>query len=117
MSNSAEFQGLLRHDRVALIQEGANQSQAIDLVGTNIVGMQIPEGFAGTNITFLSSYAFDGVYRAVRNDQNSLLTVTCSANNNYAFVPFDLASIRFIKLQSSSPQTQDTEIVLVSRPL
>ena len=117
MSISAEFQGLLRFDTIAIILAGATLSNAVDLHGTSIVGISIPSNFSGTSLTILSALSLAGTYQGVRNVDNTAATFTCQASSNIAFVPFDLASIRYLKLQSNVAQATDLEITLITRPI
>jgi hypothetical protein len=53
----------------------------------------------------------------VYNVDNQAVVITCQASRNVALVPFDLASVRFIKFQSNTNQTGDCLLTLITRPV
>jgi|DEB19_MinimDraft_3_1074340.scaffolds.fasta_scaffold00956_13 hypothetical protein len=115
--SSAEFQGILRVDSIAIILAGATLSNAVDLHGTSLVGISVPSSFSGSQLSIYSAISFDGVYRVVKNINGTAATMTCVANEHIALVPFDLASVRFIKVLSDVSQGGDCEITLITRPV
>lgn len=117
MPISAEYQSPLRYDSIALIQDGETLSNAIDLHGTSLVGLSVPAGFSGSQLSIYSAISFDGTYRVVKNINGTAATMTCVADEHIALVPFDLASVRYVKVLSNVSQVGDCEITLVTRPV
>lgn len=117
MSESWEFPSLLRYDKEVLILDGDSLSTPVDLQGTHIVGVIVPATFSGTQLRVHAASSIAGTYREVRNTSNNPAVITCATNYHYAVVPFDLASVRYLKLQSNQSQIGETTIQLVTRPL
>ena len=114
---SSEFQSPLRFDSLAIILSGATLSNAIDLHGTALVGLSFPSNFSGTQVAVYSATSLTGTYQAVKNVDGSAATLECGASVNVALVPFDLASVRYIKFLSNTAQSADCSITLVTRPV
>lgn len=115
--SAEEFQSVLRYNKIAFIQSGDALSNAVDLFGTSIVAISTPAEYDGTGVTIYGSETFAGTYKEVRNISNVSCTIDCEAGYYYALTPFDLSSVRYVKLLSNTNQTQDCEITLVTRPI
>ena len=115
--SAEEFQSLLRYNKIAFIASGNALSNALDLAGTSVVAISTPAEFDGSALTIYGSDSFTGTYKEVRNVDNVPCSISCVAGYYYALTPFDLTSVRYIKLLSNTNQTQDCELILVTRPI
>lgn len=117
VSKAKRFLQVTTDDLTATIEVGETVSEAIDLHGTFLCGLEIPANFDGSEITFQTSR--DGsTYRRARNTSNDIITVTVTPGENTSIAPTDFSMWRYIKLVTTTPQaTTDTVIGLVTRPL
>lgn len=116
MADSDQFQSVVSFDKSALISNGQQVSQAIDMAGNTLTGLIMPSSFTGTSITFQSSVdntTFIDMYDTAGN----ALSVTVAANRWVAFAPQDFAGVRYLKLKSGSAEAADRSITLVLRPV
>ncbi len=122
-----QFASVTTADVNATIVVSGTTSGALDLVGTFLVGLIVPDNFDGTQIQFLGSRSGDidsvgGLesYVPIYNASGTRLTVTATAATltGIALTPSDFAMWRFIKLVSVTTQTvTPTVIGLVTRPI
>ncbi len=88
-------------------------SAAVDLYGTQLVGIFVPSTFDGTGITISASTAIDGTYVDVQTDHTSATAypITTTASR---YIPLDNLAIpeglRYIKLTTGSAQTTTNTI-------
>lgn len=119
--SSASFPVLLQNDRVATIASGQTESNAINLSGTQLVGLDIPNTFDGTTLTIKSAQTLGGDYRTVASDSGSDFSITVASGGNRVVAISNLAitsPLRFIKLVAGTSQsTTDTVITLITRPV
>lgn len=114
---SENYSPNLNFDKPVTIGDGETISSAVDIFGTSVVGVIVPAGFAGTEITFLAATTESGNYYAVKNSSDSAVTLTCQADAYYVFYPSDLAGVRYLKLVAGTTQTEDVILTLITRPL
>lgn len=103
----------------ATIAASQTVSDAIDLLGTFLVGLIIPANFDGTQVQFEGSR--DGTnFVPLYNTSGSRLTVTVTAATltGVSICPQDFAMWRYIKLVSVTTQATTSSVIgLVTRPL
>ena len=122
-ASSSEFPAKTRADLTATITiaDSTTVSQAIDLYGTQLVGIFVPSTFDGTALTFTASDTLAGTYLPVDIDQtsSSAYTVTTAASKYAPLTNPDVfRGLRFIKIVTSSAQTTtNTVFILATRPL
>lgn len=98
---TAPFGMLQRYD--ATIANGATSSEAMDLRGLALVGVQFPATFTGTTVTFTMSDSFAGTYVPVYNSAGAI-SYTIAQARYYAIDPKDFHGIRFLKIVSGSAE-------------
>lgn len=98
------------------IDEGQSLSQVIDLWGFRLFSIEIPDGFEGSEITFLSSsdgedlmdvYNDDGDEISLSVDDGRVVTIDANAGS--------IASLRYIQIRSGTtgaPQVQTSKRTL-----
>lgn len=100
--------------QTATILSGATDSNAIDLQGHTIVGIQVPAAITGATLAILESQTVAGTYRPV-NLNGSATTYTATASTTIA-VPFtNTMCVNFAKIRSASSEGADRSIVVISR--
>jgi hypothetical protein len=107
---SNQFESRLCYDLTATIVIATDDdlSAAVDLNGTQLVGIIVPANFDGTGITLNASDTIDGTFVAVQTDRTSATPypITTTASR---YVPIDNLQIteglRFIKIGTASAQT------------
>lgn len=103
-----------------VIVSGQTTSDPIDLVGTDLCGIEFPAAMTGTTMKLQMASSFNGTYKNVQKDEagggDYVITVTAGK-----YVPLTNlaipAGLRFIKLVSASAEAADRTLVLASRPL
>ena len=115
--SSSQWQSVTTSDNSATIAVGQTTSNAVDLQGTSLTGLNIPANFSGTQLTFQVSN--DGVnFGNYRNTSNALITITVTPGSAIGIVPSDFASWRYIKFISGTTQATTNAIIgLATRPL
>lgn len=95
------------------------ESSEADLGGFELLGMQMPAGFTGTEITFLGNISKSGTAdTALYNALGQKLTVTgVGVYRIIMFNPGDFLCIRKLKLVSGDAQDAVRVIKLIVRPL
>lgn len=122
-AGSSQYSAKVNYDLTStiVIATSTTVSPAIDLYGTQLVGIFIPSTFDGTALTFTASSAIDGTYVAVDVDNTSAsaYTVTTSASKYVPLMGTQIfQGLRYIKIVTSSAQTTtDTTFTLATRPL
>ena len=118
---SENYQPVVNADLTATVTVGGTTTGAVDLGGTQLVGIFVPSTFDGTTITIQAAPTLGGTYVPVQNGvlSASAYTITTTAGQ---FVPIDnlaiLAGVRFIKLVCGTSQTTtDTVFTLATRPV
>lgn len=112
----SDWQSKLEAQSVTIL-DSQTTSSAVDLYGTNVVGIIVPSGFDGATITFKGSTSIDGTFYDLFNSNDVQLTVNVTAGRMYQFNSADLAAIQYIKLVSDSAQSGDTALTLITRSL
>jgi len=96
------------------ITSGQTVSDALDLQGLALCGIQIPAAFTGASITFQGSY--DGsTYQAIYNVSNTAYSITVGTSRTYAINPADFAGFRYVKIVSASAEGANRTIVVSTR--
>lgn len=119
MTSERFYQSTKYYDLTATIASGQTESAAIDLHGTELMGMFIPSTFDGTTLTLQAAPALDGTYVAVQDGFGSDVSFTVAASKYIAISNLTAtAGLRFIKLVAGTSQsTTDTVITLSVRSL
>jgi hypothetical protein len=122
LAGSSQYPAKTNYDLSATIVIGTSTtvSPAVDLQGTQLVGIFIPATFDGTALTFTASDTLAGTYVAVDVDNTSATayTVTTSASKYVPLMGTQVfQGLRYIKIVTSSAQTTtDTVFTLATRP-
>ncbi len=113
-----DFQPVINFDLEAVIADGQTSSNAVDLLGTSVLGFITDAGLDGTAFTFTACDTQDGTYLPLRRmvDGNTVAAVL-GASGYYATNPADFASVRFLKIVAATSQTGATTIKIVNRRL
>ena len=96
------------------IASGQTVSNAVNCLGTVLVGIQTPAALTGTSLTFQVSDAgvtFFDYYNAAGNQ----VTVAMSVDKRIGLLPADFAGIQYIKLVSSSAEGAERKFTLIFR--
>lgn len=97
--------GSLQSNVPLVIANGDQESAAIDLKGSSLVGILLPASFTGTAITFEVASAIDGTYVALKTAVGGTALSYTVAQNTYAAIdPKDFSGVRFLKLKSGSAE-------------
>ena len=122
-AGSASYSPKINYDLTAtiVIATSTTVSPAVDLYGTQLVGIFVPSTFDGTGLTIQASTAIDGTYVDVQTDHTSATAypITTTASR---YIPLDNLSIpaglRFIKITTGSAQTTtNTIFTLATMPI
>jgi hypothetical protein len=120
-AGSASFQPKVFYDKTVtiVIATSTTVSPAVDLSGTQLVGIFVPATFEGTGITISASDTVDGTYVAVQTDHTSATAypITTTASR---YIPLDNLAIseglRYIKITTGTAQTTtDTVFTLATK--
>lgn len=116
---AGQFQPNDAYNLTATVAVSGTTSGAVDLSGTDIVGIFVPSTFDGTSITFTASTTIDGTYVAVQDGDGSTFSLTTTASR---YVPVKnlalISGLRYIKIVTGSSQTStDTVFTLATRPI
>ena len=96
------------------VAQSAQTSDAIQLNGFGIVGVEMPSALTSTTMTFTGSQ--DGVtYSALYNTSGSQLSVTVAASRIILFTPGDLIGVNYIKLVMGTAEAAARSIKVISR--
>lgn len=111
--------GLLRKKNVTILINEA-LSDAIDLGGVTLVGIQMPAAWTAAAITI--AHNVGGTYQPVHDAAGTEVSITTAANRYVALDPTLYASLQDIKIRSgpvAAPVNQAAErtITLVLRPV
>lgn len=96
------------------IPSGSALSNAIDLQGHTIVGIQFPAAMTGTAIGLLESQSIAGTFRLV-NLRGAITAYSMTISTTIALPPEDTMCINFLKIQSTSNEAADRVIGVISR--
>ena len=96
------------------ILNGQNLSSSLDLLGTSLVSIITPVTYTGTDIEFHSSLD-DIKYYAEKDQTNQPLSYITAADSKYRILVADTIGIKFLKLNSVTPQSQDVDIIVLTR--
>ncbi len=117
--SSTQYQPNDAYNATATVASSGTTSEAIDLAGTDLVGIFVPSTFDGTTITLQASTAIDGTFVEVQDGEGSALTITTAASK-FAPIPnlATIAGIRYLKLVTGTSQsTTSTVFTLALRPI
>ncbi len=137
MAKSEQVQSNRDYSKTLTIEVGESESEAIDISGSNLVGLIIPSTITGDFIHFLVNDNLDnGTYTPAKTNVPKTDTadpisfnvgLNVDGGGNYSFKPEDLAAWQFLKIKtvaniagSESAVTQltsDVVITLVLRPI
>lgn len=113
----AFFTGNLK-TKTATISSSTDTSDAVDYGDMNVAAIVCPAAFDGTNFTFLLSnddVTYTALSKTTGSSDNATVSVAFAANSRIGVLPFDLASGRYLKIQSDSTETSDRAFTVVLR--
>lgn len=91
----------------ATIANGESVSAEIDIMGYNLLAIQMPAAWTTANLTFQASSATGGTFNDVYDDAGSEVTVTAAVSRVISLdsVALKLAPMRYIKIRSGTTAT------------
>ena len=96
------------------ILSGFSESSVLDLAGSTMKTIILPDSFTGGTIAFKISD--DGItYHDYYNADDALVFITCTAGRAYGVTANDFYSIRYVKLVSDATESADREIKILCR--
>lgn len=101
----------------AVISSGQNASAAVDLVGTTLVGIQLPATFTGTSLTFQMATSAGGTYQTMIDGSGTTLTKTIVQGRYLLLDPAEFAGVQFLKVLSGATEGAARTLELVTRPV
>lgn len=117
MTISSQFQSLVATDLTAIIPANGTTSQAMDLSGTVLVGIDMPAVFTGTSLAVWTLNIVTGLYAAAKDATGAAITIAVSAGTPIVLDPSIYAGLRFIQLVSNATENAQRTIGLVTRPV
>lgn len=116
MGTANQYTSTVIEPIIATIANGQTKSDIIDTYGVTIVQIELPAAFDGTSLTFETSS--DGsTFQPYRNINNIIVSVTCSAGNNYGIAAQDFFPVRYVKIVSNATEAADRIIRLVPQSI
>jgi hypothetical protein len=100
--------------QTATILSGQTDSDAIDLQGHTIVGLQVPAAITGATLAILESQTAAGTFRPV-NLNGSATLYTATASTTIAVPDVNTKCVQFAKVRSASAEGANRSIVIISR--
>ncbi len=87
-------------------------TEAVDLRGTQLVGLHVPSNFDGTGIILFACDTIDGTFLAVQTDSTSAtaLPITTTASRYVPINPIVTEGLRFVKIGTVTGQTTNNTI-------
>lgn len=98
------------------ILSGQTDSDALDLQGHTVVGIQVPAAMTGATLAILESQTLGGTFRPV-NLNGAATTYTATASTTIAVPVTNTLCVQFLKLRSASSEGSNRSIVVISRIL
>jgi hypothetical protein len=120
MPSSNEFQPVICRDKTATVAAGASLSGAVDLEGTQLVGIFVPSNFDGSDITITACDTLAGTYVTVQASiaASTAYTIVTTAGRYVPISPVITAGLKFIKIATTTQQADtDTVFPLATRPV
>jgi hypothetical protein len=118
MATASQFSPLVTNNLTATITIASDDdlSQAVDLCGTQLVGIYTPSNFDGTGIVLWASDAIDGTYVAVQTGITSATQqpITTAASRYIPLTPDITEGLRFIKVGTASAQTTTNTVLTLA---
>lgn len=100
---------------VSTILSGDTDGSIVYLNGLAVVGIELPDTFTGTGLSFLAST--DEVnFRPVCNVDGSTYEVTVAQDTFCIIPPGDLVGTGALMIVSNASEAADREVVIVARP-
>ena len=100
--------------QTATILSGQTDSDALDLQGHTIVGIQVPAAITGPTLAILESQTVAGTFRPV-NLNGTATTYTATASTTIAVPITNTMCAQFVKIRSASAEGANRSIVVISR--
>lgn len=111
MPESSQVQSNRDYTKTVTIAVGQSDSEAINIAGTNLIALLIPENMTASFINFLVSDAINGIFLPLKTNTPKTsssdpaeftvaLNVVSGTPFWYGFKPEDLAPWEFIKIKS-----------------
>ena len=112
---TSQYSPIIITDKTAIVLTGQTVSEAVDLLGTVLVGILTTDTLVGGSLSFESS--IDGAaFFPVYNDAAIPLAISIKPDRFIALDITDFASMRFIKVVSDATETSDVTFQLLTRP-
>lgn len=101
-------------DLTATIAASGTKSNAIDLVGSDLIAVITPSAFTGVALTFEGS-ADGTTFVPLVDGAGAAVSVTVSTSD-YVPLPASVSTLRWVKVVSGSTEAAEREITLVTKP-
>lgn len=101
------------------IASGAATSDAVDIRGYALTGVELPSAFTGTTLTFTAARARTGTYKEVTDDAGAAISLVVAADKVVTLAAADSPALRglpFIKAVSGSNEGAAREVWLYLIP-
>lgn len=98
------------------VANGQTDSDAIDLLGTTLVGAYLPASVEGTSLKFKAATAIDGTYLPVYGTDGNEVAYTVGSSHYVPLDPAVFSGVRFLKIVLAS-QTGAAVVTLATRRL
>lgn len=108
----AKMKGGLRQTEFT-IANGATVSDALELNGGTLVGLQIPVAMTGATLAIQCSLDGGATWFAVKDAAGTAKTVVANATGFYKFPPADFDGIYWLRFVSSSAEGADRTLTAV----
>ncbi len=105
MSKSEQIQSSRDFTKIVTISVGQSLSDSINLNGSNLVGVRIPNNLTGTYINFQDSDSLSGSYQTLKTNNTATPPLTENIRLNveagkYPLAVGDFSGIEFLKIES-----------------
>ncbi len=109
MAKSEQVQSNRDYTKIVTIAVGVSESEAINISGSNLVGLIISSDITGDFIHFLVSDSINGTYEVAKTNVPKTNTddpiafnigLNVDGGGSYSFKPEDLAAWQFLKIKT-----------------
>ena len=101
----------------ATIASSQTTSDAVDLAGTTLVGIQLPASLTGTALSFEAATTSGGTYQQVIGGGGNVLSKTVSGGKFLSLDPAEFAGVQFLKIVSDASEGAERTLELITRPV
>lgn len=116
MQNVSDYPSFLS-SVTAAIASGQTVSEAVDLAGTTLVGIQLPVALTGTALSFQAATSLGGAYQQMIDGNGNALSKTVSQGKFLTLSPAEFAGVQFLKVVSNASEGASRALELVTRPV